>query len=90
MELTLLIKLIAGAWLSYLLANGYVPFWDVLQEWIVRKTFGTRLNRVSNLVECPKCIGFWVGIAFVLLPIPPVVSLALIVSLMASMFNRHA
>lgn len=90
MQFELLIKLVAAGWLAYLFANYHVPFIDVIQEWVVARAFGTRLNRLALLLECPKCVGFWLGLLFVLAPISLPISLALIASLFASLFNRYA
>ena len=90
MQFELLVKLIAAAWLAVLFTNYNIPFLDSLLEWVVSRVDETRLQRVGVLLTCAKCFGFWVGIYFALASVPIAVSLALLVSLLASLFNRYA
>ena len=90
MQFELLVKLIAAAWLAVLFTNYNIPFLDVILEWVETRVTGTRLNRIATLLTCAKCLGFWIGLYFVLASVPVAVSLAIVVSLLASLFNRYA
>lgn len=81
---TLILPYIISAYVSYLLAQGFGPLQD-LKDYIYNK-FKKKpkwFEYLFQMLNCPKCLSFWIGIIYFQAIIP-----ALLTSLTAAILQK--